>query len=717
MGAAESFALLQPTDPAAAVRAWGWHALIDSLPEAAWLVEGLALTVVAANDKAHALFSQAPGSLLGTRADSLVFNPEDMAYWDEAAQGVAGPLNSEATIGLASGEVLHVTRSVRPMQHPASAVTYYLVMLTDLSQRHRTEEELEQTASELRATLESTADGILVTDLGGHIRAFNRRFAEIWAVPQTLLEARDDQAVHDWLKRSVEDSDGYERRLRALVNATLASATDTLHLHSRQVIERVTQPLWHRGRPMGRVYAFRDVSERLAADRRILELSQTDPLTGLPNRGELSSAVERAAALLPGGGGSFALLLVDLDRFSNINESLGSSRADLVLLDVARRLRACMRQGDMIARLGGDQFALLVHRADPQAAETAAKRVLDAISLPSSVDGMQFTLTCSIGIAVSPMHGRGLDELMTNAEQAMRRAKTAGRANWRLHTMRRDSDMRTVMRMDHAMRQALMHNGFRLHYQPQLDLQTGAVVGAEALLRWNDPEFGGEVSPARFIPVAEESGLIIAIGEWVMNEAARQAAVWLARGCPVPVAVNVSALQFQQPAFTDHVRGVLSRHALPPEWLELEVTESILVHDAEDMLTRLSALSRLGVRLAIDDFGTGYSSLAYLKRFPIGQVKIDRSFIAGLPADDSDAGIVRAIVQMADALGMGVIAEGVENEAQRNFLRGIGCARFQGFFFAPALDAQHFEQRCLLKPPSVAPGAPVDAPDAPGAPD
>jgi diguanylate cyclase (GGDEF)-like protein/PAS domain S-box-containing protein len=710
MGAPEPLAALLSPDPVRAAQAWGWPVLVDSLPEAAWLVEGVGLSVVASNDKAHALFGYPAGAMQGLHADTLVFSPEDMAYWAEAAQGVAGPLNSEATIGLPNGQLRHVARCVRPLKHEASDVTYYLVVLTDLSDRRRTEEQLEQAVSELRATLESTADGILVTDLGGHIRAFNRRFAEIWALPPELLNARDDQAVHDWLRRSVEDSDAYERRLRALVNATLASATDTLNLHSRQVIERVTQPLWHRGRPMGRVYAFRDVSERLAADRRILELSQTDPLTGLPNRGELSAAVERAAALQVSGGASFALLLVDLDRFSNINESLGSSRADLVLLDMARRMRTCMRQGDMIARLGGDQFALLVHHADPAAAEVTAKRLLEAVSVPSSVDGMQFTLTCSIGVAVSPMHGRGLDELMTNAEQAMRRAKAAGRANWRLHTMRRDSDMRTVMRMDHAMRQALAHNRFRLHFQPQIDVQTGAVVGAEALLRWRDPEFGGDVSPARFIPVAEESGLIIAIGEWVMNEAARQAAVWLARGRPVPVAVNVSALQFQQPDFTDHVSAVLARHALPAEWLELEVTESILVHDAEDMLARLSALSRLGVRLAIDDFGTGYSSLAYLKRFPIGQVKIDRSFIAGLPADDSDAGIVRAIVQMAAALGMGVIAEGVENEAQRDFLRAIGCARFQGFFFAPALDAVRFEERCLL----AAPTASASAPGQPG---
>jgi diguanylate cyclase (GGDEF)-like protein/PAS domain S-box-containing protein len=695
MGAPETLARLMPPTVSAQALQCGWAVLLDSLPDAAWIVEGAGLSVVAANGKALALLGRTAANMIGQPVQALAFTPEDLAYWDEAASGVPGPMGSESRIGMPDGQTLHVMRSVRPFQHDGGQV-HYMVVLTDLSERYRAEERLEQALSELQATLESTADGILVTDLGGRIRAFNRRFADIWGLPANLLEARDDQAVHDWLRRSVQDSDAYELRLRALVNATLASGNDTLTLHSRQVIERVTQPLWHRGRPMGRVYAFRDLSDRLAADRRILELSQTDALTGLPNRGELSAMVERAsAALVTANGGSFALLLVDLDRFSNINDTLGSSRADLVLLEVSERLRACTRQGDLVARLAGDQFALLVHHADPAAAEVAARRVLDAVSVPSSVDGMQFTLTCSIGVVISPLHGRGLDELMSHAEQALRRAKNAGRGGWRVHTMRRETDLRTSLRMDHAMRQALANQRFRLHFQPQVDMSSGHVVGAEALLRWRDPEFGGDVSPARFIPVAEESGLIVALGQWVLTEAVRQAARWHAKGLPVPVAVNVSALQFEQPDFVERVASALSNNRLPAHWLELEVTESILVHDAEDMLTRLKALERLGVRLSIDDFGTGYSSLAYLKRFPIGQVKIDRSFVAGLPGDDSDAGIVRAILQMAQALGMGAIAEGVENEGQHRFLREAGCSRFQGFFFAPAVDAARFEERWL----------------------
>jgi EAL domain-containing protein (putative c-di-GMP-specific phosphodiesterase class I) len=254
------------------------------------------------------------------------------------------------------------------------------------------------------------------------------------------------------------------------------------------------------------------------------------------------------------------------------------------------------------------------------------------------------------------------------------------------------------MKLDHAMRQALVSNRFRLHYQPQVRLQDGVLVGAEALIRWRDPELG-EVSPARFIPVAEDSGFIVAIGDWVLSQAVRQAALWHESGREVPIAVNVSALQFQQAQFVERVASVLAVSGLPPRLLELELTESILVHDADEALQRLHALARLGVQLSIDDFGTGYSSLSYLKRFPIGKLKIDRSFVKGLPDDDSDVGIVSAILQMARALGMKVIAEGVETETQRQFLKDAGCDEFQGFLYAPALDALNFEQH--LPPPRL----------------
>jgi len=577
---------------------------------------------------------------------------------------------------------------------------HWLVLLHDQTRRRRAEAERETLLAELRATLESTADGILVTDLAGRIRSFNRRFARLWGLPDDLLRAGDDAAVFDWMRRSVIDALGYQRRLAAIQDATLMHTSDRIVLHSGQVLERVTQPQWCRGRPIGRVYAFRDLSAQIAADQRIEVLSYTDELTGLSNRRHLADRMAHALAVARRDGEPFALLILDLDRFRQINDSLGHRLGDRVLREVTERLKGCLREVDLVARLGGDQFALLVHHVDAHGAEATARRVIEATSRSYTLEGTEFTVTCSIGIALCPQDGASADDLVRHAETAMHRAKEGGRASYRFHQAQKTGDLRSRMRLDHAMRQALASGQFRLHYQPQVDLADGRVTGAEALIRWHDPELG-DVPPSDFIPVAEDSGFIVAIGDWVLTEAVSQAAAWHREGLHLPVAVNVSALQFQQASFVDRVAAALAHAGLPPQMLELELTESILVRDADEALLRLQALAQLGVRLAIDDFGTGYSSLAYLKRFPIEKLKIDRSFINGLPADDSDAGIVRAIIQMARALGLRVIAEGVETELQRRFLVQAGCDLFQGFLYAPALERGAFEQR-LLPPPRAA---------------
>ncbi|MCW5609948.1 MAG: EAL domain-containing protein [Rubrivivax sp.] len=669
-----------------------WSALLDGLPQAAWVVALADGCVVAANCEAARLFGRPPQALLGLPADELAASPEDLAYWAGARCGDATPLESDTVLAGPAGGSLHVTRSIRPVTLDGAGATHALVTVSDRSAVQAAEAEREMLLAELQATLEATADGILVTDLSGRLRAFNRRFAEIWGLPPDLLAGRDDAAIQAWMHRSVLDAEAYERRLQALRHATLISASDRLELHGGQVLDRVTRPLFFAGRPQGRVFSFRDLTERLAAEERLEAMALHDPLTGLPNRRRLAERVDDAASAARRDGGAFALLVVDLDRFRQINDSLGHDTGDRVLLDVAQRIQGCLRQDDLLTRLGGDQFAVLLRPADAAAAEATARRVLNVVAQPCNVDGAQFTLTCSIGVALAPSHGSSLDDLARHAEAAMRAVKSAGRANVRLHQVRAEVDRRQHMKLDHAMRQALVSNRFRLQYQPQVSLADGRIVGAEALLRWRDPELG-EVSPARFVPVAEDSGFIVALGDWVLSQAVRQAALWHQRGHDIPVAVNVSALQFQQAQFVDRVASVLAVSGMPAELLELELTESILVHDAEDAMHRLHALAALGVRLSIDDFGTGYSSLGYLKRFPIGKLKIDRSFVAGLPGDDSDAGIVRAILQMARALGMKVIAEGVETEAQRQFLLDAGCDEFQGWLFAPAMDSLSFEQR------------------------
>ena len=664
--------------------------------QAAWLVDASTCRVSGVNSAALQLLGLAQDQVLDADAGSLVATPEDLAFWADVGAGQLGELCSDTVLVNASGRLVPVTRQIRRLNDPAASA-HLLVTLTDRSEACLQQQASDTLVAELQATLESTADGILVTDLAGRIRAFNRRFAQIWGMPQELLLQHQDEAVYAWMRRSVADGELYQQRVDAILDATLLQASERIELHSGQVLERVTQPQHSRGRPCGRVWSFRDLTELVHAGQRIETLSTTDALTGLFNRHQIGQSIGDAIRQARRSDTTLALLVLDLDRFKQINDSLGHAVGDRVLQEAAVRLKASMRQGDVVARLGGDQFALLVHEADQRGAEQAAQRGLAAISDPCSMDGLQFTLTCSIGISMFPGDGQDAGQLLRHAETAMQRAKIGGRAGYRFHQARHDADLRQRMRLDHAMRQALASQRFRLHYQPQIDLRSGAIVGAEALIRWRDPELG-EVQPGAFIPVAEESGFIIAIGDWVMAQAIRQAAAWRAAGTALAVSINVSALQFQQPDFVDRVASGLRDHDLPGHLLELELTESVLVQDAHDALGRLSQLADLGVQLAIDDFGTGYSSLSYLKRFPIERLKIDRSFINGVPGDDSDVGIVRAIIQMSRALGMKVIAEGVETEPQRAFLRDAGCDQFQGFLFAPALDALSFEERLRGQP-------------------
>ena len=683
----------------ALVAAWG--PVLEALPDAAWVVDTRTRRVVLVNDAACQLLGAERDALVDMAADSMIAGTEDMAFWASSDGEVAAGLCSETVIYTTQGRLVPVLRSVRPMEEGGRG--HALVRLTDFSAQRRAEDERETVVAELQATLEATADGILVTDLDGRVRACNRRLAEIWSMSLALFDSRDEKALADWMRCSVVDPEAYVRRLKALQDTPLLGSTERLTLHTGQVLERVTRPLWCRGRPQGRVFSFRDMTESLATDQRIALVASTDPLTGLPNRRLLAETVAAAAGTSRRTGRGFALMVIDLDHFRHVNDTLGHEIGDQVLKDLARRIQGCMREDDQLARIGGDQFALLVEGADTAAAEAMARRVLALVDLPCHLDGVQFTITCSVGVALCPANGSTLDQLVTHAEAAMRQVKDAGRANYRIYQTRAHADFRKHMTLDHAMRQALVSGRFKLHFQPQVHLESGRLVGAEALIRWRDPELG-DVSPAQFIPVAEETGFIIAIGDWVLSQAVRQAALWQQRGTPVPIAINVSALQFQQGQFVDRVASVLAVSGLPPSLLELELTESILVRDAEDALHRLQALSRLGVKLSIDDFGTGYSSLAYLKRFPIDKLKVDRSFVQGLPDDDSDVGIVRAILQMARALNMKVVAEGVETETQRQFLLGEGCDMFQGFLFAPALDHLSFERRLLsARDPQAAP--------------
>ncbi|WP_137938356.1 EAL domain-containing protein [Chitinivorax sp. B] len=788
-----------------------WQPLIEGMLEAVWLVDPLDFRIVCANRAAERLLGAHAGGLQGRPVVELASTPEDLFFWEDVAAGLSDHICSETLLKRTDGSTIQVERRVTRVKLGAEG-PLYVVSIRDFSDQRRVESELEKLLAELRATLESTADGILVADLDGAIRGYNQRFAELWTLPDELLTKRDDASVYAWMDQLVMDDEGYAARLRAISNSPLLEATDMVVLRTGRVLERVTLPQYARGRPIGRVYSFRDISKRLAdqmrlqlaakvfeasldaifvtdanfmivaanpscerltgythdelmgmvpcaivaeqgdvilqaqkthleregywegevwnrrksgssypclvsmvrvlddqdqpinyvgffkdlteslaAKRKIEELAYTDALTGLPNRLMMTERAEYSINLARRNGSQLAVLFLDLDRFKHINDSLGHLFGDRVLVEVAERLKACIRQIDTAARLGGDEFVLLLNQVDGRTAEITARRVLESLNRPITLDSMNFTVTCSIGIAIFPDDGDSLDDLIKNADSAMYHVKERGRADFRFYQRQMNIGLLSRMKLDHAMRVALDANAFHLYFQPQLDLATNQLIGTEALIRWTDEELG-EVAPSRFIPVAEESGLIVQIGHWVMTQAVEQAARWWRKGLKLPVSVNVSALQFQQSDFVDDLARALGTAGLPPEWLELELTESILILDVEDAMRRLQCLHELGVRLAIDDFGTGYSSLAYLKRFPIHKLKIDRSFINGLPEDESDVAIVRAIINLSKALKLKVIAEGVETTVQRDFLAREGCGEFQGFLCSPALPAADFEQ-------------------------
>ena len=664
--------------------------VLDGVLEAVWLVQPVSLRICWVNKVATELMGLASFQLVGTSAVDHMPSPEDIYFWEDVAAGLAFNIHSDSLLRFADGCVIPVERKISRVVPEGADSPLFMVSLRDLRPERLVEEELESRVAELRATLESTGDGILVTDPAGGIRNYNRRFIELWDIPADLVDRPDAALLFRHMAQSVEDAELYQAQLNAIAAEPSLEANDIILTRSGRILERVSHPQMSRSRLTGRVYSFRDLTERQEAQKRIETLAYTDALTGLPNRLMLSQQVNTVLKTLRRTGGSFAVLFIDLDRFKNINDSMGQAFGNRVLIEAALRISQGLREVDILSRVGGDEFVAFLQESDALGAETVARRILTQLSQPFMVETVNFSLGCSIGVAMYPADGRTIDELIQCADTAMASVKDRGRGNFRFYQPQMNVDLLSRMKMDHAMRQALEMGLFRLHYQPQISLSDGRLLGAEALVRWTDPELGN-VPPSSFIPLAEESGFIIGIGNWVMTEAVRQAVIWEQAGAPLVVSVNVSALQFQQTDFVERVASALQSSGLTAELLELELTESILVRDADEALARLHALKALGVVLAIDDFGTGYSSLAYLKKFPISKLKIDRTFVMGLPADESDRAIVGATIAMARALKLTVVAEGVEMPEQRDFLKGLQCEAFQGWLCSPALPAPEFE--------------------------
>ena len=423
-------------------------------------------------------------------------------------------------------------------------------------------------------------------------------------------------------------------------------------------------------------------------------LAYHDPLTGLPNRAlfqdrlahSLSSATRREERV--------ALLFLDLDHFKFVNDSLGHSAGDIVLKEVGRRLERCARNNDTVARLGGDEFVVVLTAVrDITDAVMAADRIKREIAAELTVQGTLLSTTCSIGMSIFPDDGRDCETLLKHADIALFSAKDGGRNRWQFYTPEMNAPALERLTMDNALRQALAKEQFSLEYQPQLEFSTGRIIGAEALVRWRHPE-AGLISPNRFISIAETSGEIIAIGEWVLRKACRQAKQWQDEGLsPIVVAVNVSAIQFRQESFFQFVQTVLKETGLDPRYLELEVSESVLLSYLDVMESLVHDLGKIGSHLAIDDFGTGYCSLSYLRRFQFSRLKIDQSFVKSIEFDARDAALTAAIINMANILGMKAIAECVETDGQVRALKSVGCDQIQGHYFCPPLSASSLSER------------------------
>jgi len=466
----------------------------------------------------------------------------------------------------------------------------------------------------------------------------------------------------------------------------------------------------------------RDVTERNEAEARIRRLAYYDELTGLPNRQYLQEALYQAVRAAERNGGRLALLCIGLDRFQRINDTLGHAAGDFLLATVGDCIRNSLRGGDTVAlerpdsaaathvsRIGGDEFTiLLTDLKQDQDAAGVARRIQEAISRPILLNNNEIVVTCSVGIALYPHDDTGVTSLLKNADTAMHHAKEEGAGGYRFYSQSMNATALERLRLEEQLRKAVEREEFFLHYQPQVEIATGRVVGVEALIRWHHPELG-MVSPADFIPIAEESGLISPIGEWVLRTACRQNRAWQEAGLPpIHMSVNLSVRQFRDERLVDTVAAAIDEAGLAATRLQLEITESLLMEDVEQVITKLRALKAMGLALEVDDFGTGYSSLSYLKRFPLDTLKIDRSFVRELPGDTDDAAVSRAIIAMAHSLRLRVVAEGVETVEQLDFLRREGCDLIQGYLFSRPVPAE--EVPALLAAPLLPAAAGMAAP-------
>ena len=568
--------------------------------------------------------------------------------------------------------------------------------LHNMLERRAIEDSLFVEKERAQVTLDSIGDAVLSTDASGKITYLNLVAENMtgWsredAVGRALIDVFRivDGATREACRNPMELAMQQDRTVGLAANSILIRR-DGIEF----AIEDSVAPIHDRkGRVTGAVIVFHDVSAAKAMTVQMSAMAQHDVLTGLPNRAYLNDRIAQAITVAHRHDGKFAVLFLDLDHFKHINDSLGHPVGDMLLQSVAGRLVRCVRDSDTVSRQGGDEFIVLLSEIGlAKHAALCAQKLLTMLKAPNFIGHHGLEISASIGISVYPDDGLDPETLIKTADTAMYQAKEHGRNNYKF--FEQEMNIRAVERqsIEEDLRGALERHEFVLQYQPKIDLQTGAITGAEALIRWLHPQ-RGLVAPLMFIPVAEDSGLILPIGTWVRREACRQARAWQDAGFPpIPVAVNISVVEFRDQNFIESVRAILKETRLDPHYLELELTESVLMRHAETSTNLLQQIKSMGVQLTVDDFGTGYSSLSYLRRFPIDALKIDRSFVRDITTNPDDATIVSAVINMGRSLKQRVIAEGVETREQLAFLQNQQCGEGQGYYFSRPVFAQQFE--------------------------